>query len=289
DFVGAVTDGLYGAVAFDFISAHDKLEAKKSWFFFDEEYVALGTDIDSQPDLPVVTTINQVFMNGDVTVMQDGEIQTLPEGNRELNDVNWVHHDNIGYILPEPTTVSLSNQIEQGRWSDLTDQKNISEEIISEEVFNLGFSHGRSPNNASYEYIVVPDVSEQKLRETSSNNRNIEILSNTPEIQAVKNNKLGLYQIAFYKSGEVEIGNGSKVRMDSQGMAMLKMQGNQIEELTISDPSRKLSRISVTVPGIYDASGENFVAIPNESQSNTLILIELPQDVYHGKSVTIKL
>ncbi len=35
DFVGAVTDGLYGAVAFDFKSAHDMLAAKKSWFFFE--------------------------------------------------------------------------------------------------------------------------------------------------------------------------------------------------------------------------------------------------------------
>ncbi len=32
-FVGAVTDGLYGAVAFDFRSPHDGVEAKKSWFF----------------------------------------------------------------------------------------------------------------------------------------------------------------------------------------------------------------------------------------------------------------
>ena len=36
-FVGAVTDGLYGAVAFDFKSPHDGVEAKKAWFFFDEE------------------------------------------------------------------------------------------------------------------------------------------------------------------------------------------------------------------------------------------------------------
>ncbi|EPR69230.1 hypothetical protein ADICYQ_1730 [Cyclobacterium qasimii M12-11B] len=32
DFVGAVTDNLYGSVAFDFISPHDPLKAKKSWF-----------------------------------------------------------------------------------------------------------------------------------------------------------------------------------------------------------------------------------------------------------------
>ena len=38
DFVGAVTDGLIGAVAFDFKSPHDLVGAKKAWFFFDDEY-----------------------------------------------------------------------------------------------------------------------------------------------------------------------------------------------------------------------------------------------------------
>ncbi len=57
EFVGAVTDGRYGAVAFDFASPHDPLKAKKAWFFFDKEYVCLGTGIRSQADRPVVTTL----------------------------------------------------------------------------------------------------------------------------------------------------------------------------------------------------------------------------------------
>ena len=289
DFVGAVTDGLYGAVAFDFRSPHDMTKAKKSWFFFDEEYVCLGTAINSRPNLPVATTINQVFLRGDVTVMQDDKTIKLPNGNRKLDNVKWVYQDKIGYIFPDPAAINLSNQVEQGRWSDITDQKNISEEIVSEEVFMLWFDHGNRPNNAAYQYIVVPDVSEQELRETSSNNRDIEIISNTSDVQAVKNNKLGIYQLAFYKAGEVEISKGFKFRMDSQGMAMLKIQGNRIEELTISDPSRKLSRMIITVPDLYNVSGDNFVAFPNNNQNKTFIVVNLPQGVFTGKSVTIKL
>lgn len=289
DFVGAVTDGLYGAVAFDFRSPHDMLKAKKSWFFFDEEYVCLGTDINSRPRLPVVTTINQVLLKSDVTIMQDGKIEVLPQGSRELEHVSWVHQDKIGYILPEPTGISISNQAEEGRWSDITDQKNISEEIVNEEVFMLGFNHGNRPDNASYQYIVVPNVSTKELIETAGNNRSIEILSNTSAIQAVKSNKLGISQLAFYKAGEVEISEDYKVSMDSQGMAMLKMKGSRIEELTVSDPSRKLSRMMITVPGIYNPSGDNIVAYPNNDQNNTLILVDLPQGVFAGKSVTINL
>lgn len=289
DFVGAVSDGLYGAVAFDFKSPHDMLEAKKSWFFFDEEYVCLGTDINSKPKLAVATTINQVLMRSDVSIMQDAKIIKLKNGVHELNNVKWVYQDKIGYIFPEPTRINLSNQVEKGRWSDITDQKNISEEIVSKEVFMLWFDHGNSPEDASYQYIVVPNVSEQELKETSSNNRNIEIISNTSDIQAVKHNKLGILQIAFYKAGEVEISNGLKLRMDSQGMAMLQMRENRIEKLSISDPSRKLSRIIITVPDIYNIKGDNFIAYPNNEENNTLIVVDLPQGVYAGKSVIIEL
>jgi chondroitin AC lyase len=114
DFVGAVTDGLYGAVAFDFKSPHDLLEAKKAWFFFDEEYVCLGTSIKSNPNLPVATTINQVLMRGDVTTMQKGELKKLPRGDHKLDEVKLVYHDKIGYILPSPATIRLSNQEEKG-------------------------------------------------------------------------------------------------------------------------------------------------------------------------------
>ncbi|MBT6005478.1 MAG: chondroitin lyase, partial [Prolixibacteraceae bacterium] len=289
DFVGAVSDGLYGAVAFDFKSPHDMLEAKKAWFFFDEEYVCLGTDIKSRPDLPVATTINQVLMKSDVTILRDGKTEKLPKGNHQLENVKWVHQDKIGYIFPGPTIINLSNQTEKGRWSDITDQKNISEEIVSEEIFILSVNHGKRPNNASYQYIVVPDVSVTELTSGANNNRNIKILSNTPDLQVVNNSKLEICQCAFYKAGELEISSGFKIKMDSQGMAMLKMQGNKIDELTISDPSRKLNRITITVPGIYNKNGNNFIALPNNNQNNTLFLVDLPQGVFAGKSVTIKL
>ncbi len=289
DFVGAVTDGLFGAVAFDFISPHDFVKTKKSWFFFDDEYVCLGAGINCDRRLPVATTINQVLKRSEVTVSQDGEIKKLPEGNRELKNVKWVFHDKIGYIFPEPTTLNLSNQTQTGRWSDITDEKNISEEIVSEKVFMLWFNHGQRPKNADYQYIVVPNLTEAELNDVSNSNRHIKIISNTSEIQAVKHSKLEICQLVFYKAGEVKISKNTKVKMDSQGMVMIKMKGDKIEELSVADPSRKLSRITMTVSGIYNSKGDSFFTIPNKSENNTLILVNLPQGVYAGKSVTVAL
>jgi chondroitin AC lyase len=73
DFAGAVTDGKYGAVAFDFKSPHDPLVARKSWFFFDEEYVCLGAGISCRQELPVVTAVNQCLLRGEVVLSSQNQ------------------------------------------------------------------------------------------------------------------------------------------------------------------------------------------------------------------------
>jgi chondroitin AC lyase len=288
-FVGAVTDGLYGAVAFDFRSPHDLTAAKKSWFFFDQEYACLGTDIKVDQRLPVVTTVNQVLMKSAVAINQNGEVRQLERGSRQLDNIKWVHQDRIGYVFPEPTTVNISNQTETGRWSDITDQKNISDELVSEEVFTLWFDHGSRPNNASYKYIVVPDVDEEEIEETSNTNRGIEILSNTAELQAVRSDKMGIFQMAFYKSGALDITDDLNLQVDSQGMIMLHLDGGRIEKMTIADPSRRLARMHVTVTGVYDSEGDDHATNHNEETNSTSFVIDLPQGVYAGKSVVIDL
>ena len=301
NFVGAVTDGLYGAVAFDFKSPHDMLEVKKSWFFFDKEYVCLGAGIKPKANLPVATTINQVLLKSEVYIKQNGEKKLLSKGNRVVDSVQWVYQDKVGYIFPNNTTINVSNQSETGRWSDLTDQKNISKEPVSTDIFKLWFNHGDKINETDiyenrilkkspgYSYIVVPNVSIEGLEETIQNNRGIEILSNTEELQAVKHNILGQVQLAFYRAGEIEIGKGEKVKMESQGMALLKSKNGKVVELTLSDPSRNLNKIMITLPGIYSLKGEGVLSIPNATSKNTMLIINLPKGVYAGKSISIKL
>ncbi len=287
-FVGAVTYDLYGAVVFDFKSPHDMVEAKKSWFFFDEEYVCLGTDIRSESKLKVATTVNQVLLKGDVTMMQDGNKSVLPSGNRVAEKVKWIYHDRIGYIFPEPAKVNVSNQNESGSWASITDQKNISKEPVNEQVFKLWFDHGARPAKAGYQYIVVPDIDQNKLMETSQDNRSIKILSNTDTVQAVLHGKLNMVQAAFYQAADLKVSPGFSLKMDSQGMAMIKMDGSRIKSISVADPSRQLRRMSITVSGIYAVKKEGLICLPNNKLQQTILLIDLPQGVYSGKSVNLQ-
>ncbi len=289
DFVGAVTDGIYGAVAFDFKSPHDMVEAKKSWFFFDDEYVCIGTNVNSRPGIPVATTVEQVLLRGDVTIAQGGETKKLPRGDRKLENVKAVHQGRVGYVFPEPVSIHLSNQEESGRWSDITDQKYISTELVKKDVFKLWFDHGKSPDSASYEYIVVPNVDTSELLRTKDDNRGIEVLARNGNVHAVLNRKLGIAQMAFYRAAEVTVSEGVKVRMDSQGMAMIKMQNGRISELAVSDPSRKLDRLLISLPGMYETGAEGVTSLFREKERNTLLIIDLPRGVYRGSTTVINL
>jgi len=285
-FVGAVTDGLYGAVAFDFKSPHDLVEAKKSWFFFDEEYVCLGADINSDVKLPVATTINQALLRGAVTVNQNGQQKVVESGSRKAENIKWVHHNRIGYLFPSPATLQLSNQVATGNWASITDQKNISTALVEEPVFNLWFNHGNSPANASYQYIVVPDTDLEALANSAVNNRDIKILSNTGQIQSVWHAKLGMLQAAFYRAGTLQVTTGLQVKLDSQGMVMLKTAGNWISSVTVADPSRMLQRINLTVSGVYNIKKDGVVCLPDAAKNETLLIIDLPQGPWTGSSVT---
>ena len=76
-----MSDGTYGAEAFNY-NRFD-VQAKKSWFFFDKEEVALGAAINStSTTYEVDTTLNQCLQSGNVSyeTTASGTVQTLSSG-----------------------------------------------------------------------------------------------------------------------------------------------------------------------------------------------------------------
>ncbi|WP_372949773.1 polysaccharide lyase family 8 super-sandwich domain-containing protein [Mariniphaga sp.] len=288
DFVGAVTDGIYAAVGIDFRSPHDPLVARKSWFFFDDEYVCLGAGISCKQQLPVVTTVNQCLLRDDVTLSSGNNKSVVERGENEFEIVDWVFHDGIGYVFPEPATVELKNSAETGSWWRINKQSDSPKDQISLDVFKLWLNHGQRASEETYEYIVVPATTMADLEKNSSKN-NIEILSNTPEIQAVKHSRLNMCQAVFYKGGELQLANSVKLVSYNPGNVILKMNGEKITEISVSDPNRELFRFTLSVSSKIEKNGENFNTVWNSNEGTTQISIELPKDNYAGDSVTIQL
>ena len=193
-FVGGVSDGTYGMSVLTLNKFNTK--AKKAWYFFDKEFVALGAGIASTTKQQVNTTLNQCFLVRDVMV--DGKM--LESGKEySFQDIKWVLHDKIGYVFPEKNNVSIRNKEETGSWRDIGQG---SDKKITSSVFSLWLSHGVKPTNESYQYIVVPGIEKKELDNYVSK-LPVQVIQNDSNIQAVRHNELGITQIAFYQKGRV--------------------------------------------------------------------------------------
>ena len=288
EFVGGVTDGVYGATAFDFQSPHDPLKAQKAYFFFDKEYVSMGAGISSDTSYPVFTTINQCLLTSEVVVKSANNIVTLKKGKHDLKDIKWVTHGGVGYLFPSPVSLSVSNETATGNWRQINHQAWATEEPVQNDVFSLWMDHGIKPQNAGYVYIVVPGIKNAAI-DNYNQQPGISVLANSPRIQAVQHKGLNVTQIVLYRAERIAISKDLSIAADSPCMLMIKTKGNKIEKLTVSDPTRKLSSLQVTVNAKLDGKGEHWNAVWNSETKTSLIHIDLPTEEYAGQSVVLNL
>ena len=261
-FVGGVSNGKTGISAMDF--SQNNTVAKKAWFWFDEEWVALGTGIRSTHESSIVTGINQCHLRGNVIV--DGS--SFVGGQTTLRHPGWVLHDSIAYIFPSNQTIELKADIQSG---NLRRIYGLGEDTLySPQVFSLWFDHGLQPKNGHYAYIVAPGKSAKDLGLYAKNSPII-ILENNTKIQAVQNTRLKLTGLVFYQSGQFSFKN-SIVKVNEPSLVLI----DEINQtVSVADPTAKLEKIQLE---ISLASGKELVKS-----------LTLPQGQLAGKSVSIKL
>lgn len=286
DFVGGVSDGRYGAAAFDFASPLDPLSARKAWFYFDDELVALGAGIESTSDHPVATTLNQTLLRGDVRVGTGSGGTDLRRGSHQLDAVRWVHHDGVGYVFPQPAEVRIEAERRTGRWSEISGRKSLAAlPPEQKEVFTLWLDHGRRPSGASYAYIVAPGVEAEGLR-TYAEAPPVRIASNNARLQAVRHERLGLTQAVFYEPGAVEVAPGVTVAAETPGLVMVETEGGRVRRLSVADPTRKLEEMRLRVGGGFEGQGAGWRAAP-AGEGSSEVRVELPRGAYAGATVVL--
>lgn len=243
-YAGGVSDSIYGATAYAYMDTNPEVNtgAKKSWYFFDNEVVCLGAGIQSTSTYPVHTTVNQCFLKGGILVDKGDKEETLANGSHTLQAPQWVLHDKIGYFFPQKEEVFLTAQTQSGRWYDINTSKSKKEEKM--DVFTLGINHGVGPKDGSYAYIVVPGkTSAQEMKAYQKKNA-IEILSNNPKIQAVRNTKLNVWMVTFFEAGTFTHKELS-VSVDKPCILMIKDITSKSANLHIADPGQTQSPIQV--------------------------------------------
>ncbi|WP_162846939.1 polysaccharide lyase family 8 super-sandwich domain-containing protein [Mucilaginibacter gracilis] len=248
NFTGGVSDGQYGVSTYslDF----DSVKAKKAWFFFGKQVVCLGTGISSDTPEPITTTVNQCWSRGRVVV-------------NKAQHSYW--QDSIAYYVQPNNHILYSNKEQKGTWEHINNSQ--SSDSVKGKVFKLWIDHGKQPQNALYSYIVVPGISQKQfLRESPYQELNI--LSNTNVMQAVRSSQKDVLQVIFYKPGTLHTGKIA-VSVSEPCVLMLEKANTTNPMIYVVDPSHQLKTISILLNG----KKLNCVLPINEYAGSTLKVI----------------
>jgi len=261
-FVGGVSDSTYGASTYQL--NYVGVTARKSVFFFDNEVVCLGAGITSTAAENIATNVNQTTLSGSVSV-NNGTTATLAANtqNSYNNTLNWAWHNSVGYFFPNGGNVKVGNQTQSGKWADIN--LGASATVINKGVFKLYFDHGIAPSNATYSYIVVPNITSTDV--ATYNTNNVKILSNTANIQAVKQNSLNIIQVIFAAAGTLTDSiSGLSITVDQPCALMVKNVGASKVTISLSDPRQTATNVKVSVK--FSLTGQSFPVFVNTPAGN---------------------
>ncbi|GAB6121462.1 polysaccharide lyase family 8 super-sandwich domain-containing protein [Dysgonomonas termitidis] len=275
-FAGGVSNGKNGVLAYE--HHYRGVQAKKAYFFAGDAMLCLGAGISSVAPDKVETTLNQCFANGDVFYSENGKVQKLDNTGKTSSHIDWVHHDNVGYIFPQASNCVIQSTDQKGSWQMIRDLGD--EEELTEKVFSLWVDHGNKPQNSSYAYIVMPDVSISNF-EQKAKQHGFEVLENTSRLQVVRNKEAGSCMIVFYSPGTATLAKGFRITADKPAMVLLEGKDEEYQ-ISVSDPLYEAREITLNVSKKLNGPGATVL------EKQTAIKIELPQGEYAGSIVDRK-
>jgi chondroitin AC lyase len=234
-FTGGVSDGTYGASVYSLDRASTK--AKKSYYLFDDEMVALGAGIESTSEAAVHTTVNQSVAKDNATV--DGEPVAPGALGEDVSSASWAFNDEIGYVFPSDGALRVSDAAQTGSW--------LTQEPVSRDAFTLYYDHGVRPTDAGYEYVVLPAKTPDEVKAYAADPA-VEVLRNDTSVQAVQHDGLRRTMATFYQAGTLDLGDGRFLEVSQPSLVILDESGDA-PIVSVSNPSQQGLVVHVTLTG----------------------------------------
>jgi hyaluronate lyase len=214
----------------DLEPAGGQLSARKSWFLFDDELVALGAGIHGGADDKPVETIVE---NRRIT--SEGTFTADPEGA-------WAHLSStipdaaVGYYFPGQAPWNSRRETRHDTWRAIN--HNGSTEDVAASYHTLWFDHGKNPQNAAYAYIVLPA---KTVRETAvyAGSPAVEIVQNDATVQAVRHAGLGIRAVNFWAAAAHPVAG---IGADGIACVLVREAGGMLN-IAVSDPTQENSGV----------------------------------------------
>ncbi|MFF0225937.1 polysaccharide lyase family 8 super-sandwich domain-containing protein [Streptomyces sp. NPDC004629] len=231
-FTGGVSDGRYGAAVYTL--DRSSTTGRKSYFYFDDEMVALGAGISSTSEHAVHTTVNQGAARSNASV---GGKAVRPGTDSAATRASWAYNDEIGYVFPKGGPLKVSNKEQTGSWLD--------RDPVQRNAFTLFFDHGTTPDGAEYAYIVLPGATPAKVHAYAARPA-VKILRNDEQVQAVRHPRLRLTMATFHAAGSLDLGAGRALHVDQPAIVILNEDGRSAV-VSVANPDQPGLTVSVVL------------------------------------------
>ncbi|MDR6882429.1 hypothetical protein J2X61_004210 [Bacillus sp. 3255] len=280
----------YGVSGMELHPNGQTLNAKKSWFMFDNEIVALGSGITSTDNKEVETIVESRMLNssGNNTFIVNGSTQSSALGwSATLSGTNWAYlagdssEGSTGYYFPAGANIQAVREARTGSTRDISTETGTPDISFTRNYMTLWLNHGVNPTNQTYQYVLLPGMTSSQVQNYSSNS-DISILANTTSVHAVKENSLGITAANFWEAGTVDF-----IRSYQPVSVMIKEEGNELT-LAVSDPTQTQSKITLEL-GKIGASVVNKDDSVTVSRMAPYTRIEIDTSSSNGKTHNVKL
>lgn len=239
DWTGGTSLNQYGVVGMKFVNWNQDLKAKKSWFMFDDEIIALGSDIRNSSKADAVTTlVNQRIDNGEKIVVNDRELtmdEAVQQPLKSLQIMRANQQPTIQYLSLDQQPIEVATRCREGNWSEIGTSKGELQGCFVEATL----THD-SNDSGHYAYAILPNKTLASTAELP-----ITVVENSADVHAVEHQELGLFAANFWDDSQAGI-----VTADNAMAIMLREQAETIE-VSLSNPTRGWWNRNFSLAGQY--------------------------------------
>ena len=147
-------------------------------------------------------------------------------------------------------------------------QRYVCDEAGGQSFFEIRCEHGKNPENQTYAYAILPYATSERLDEYVKS-PDVEILSNTNEIQAVREKTLGISSYVFYGAGKC-----GEISTDSPAIIMVGERDGEVE-FALTDPTHELTAAEVAIDRELEVIEKNRKMQISAEGGKTVIKVDL--------------
>lgn len=227
DCQGAFAMKLHGHGKYD-----GSFRARKSWFFFDNRIVCLGSDIEAGRDgYPVKTTLFQHCLPDQGSLADTLSTRPCFSGDTGEENGLWLEDPSGNrYYIPGGQHVTVTNSMQESRAQNTG--------APTKGAFAKAWiDHGNAPKGGTYRYLVLVQPKESTVQDWENSYR---ILQADRYLHEVRDEINGILAYVFFEAGNAVSGGGGQVLCVDSPCLVMEQKDNKGLVLSVCDPDLRL-------------------------------------------------